>query len=187
MCNTPLLGMLKSLLIPGVFLVFSIPALAHSPWGQYQVYRQMHLLIMSTIPDGPTYPYSNKIVKAINEVIPEAKARPARAKNFESVHSLFKTKQIQLVLLSKSNAKALLEGSTPFSGLGPVEAKVLYAFGDLLLLVQNDFPDSNVWLLADAFKKIHNRLPGALTPQQVMVLPNLHPAVLLAIRGDPSP
>ncbi len=142
---------------------------------------------MSTIPDEPTYQYSKKLVEAINEVIPEAKARPARAKNFESVHSLFKTKQIQLVLLSKSNAKALLEGSTPFSGLGPVEAKVLYAFGDLLLLVQNDFPDSNVWLLADAFKKIHNRLPGALTPQQVMVLPNLHPAVLLAIRGDPSP
>ena len=171
----------------GDFLVFSIPALAHSPWGQYHVYRQMHLLIMSTIPDGPTYPYSNKIVKAINEVNPEAKARPARAKNVESVHSLFKTKQIQLVLLSKSNAKALLEGSTPFSGLGPVEAKVLYAFGDLLLLVQNDFPNSKVWLLADAFKKIHKRLPGALTPQQVMVLPNLHPAVLLAIRGDPSP
>ena len=147
----------------------------------------MHLLIMSTIPDGPTYPYSNKIVKAINEVIPEAKARPARAKNFERVHSLFKTKQIQLVLLSKSNAKALLEGSTPFSGLGPVEAKLLYAFGDLLLLVQNDFPDSNVWVLADAFKTIHNHLPSALTTEEILLLPNLHPASLLAIRGDPSP
>ena len=179
--------MLKSLLVPGFFLVFLIPAFAHSPWGQYQVYRQMHLLIMSSIPAGPTYPYSNKIVKAINEVIPEAKARPERAKNFDSVHSLFKTKQIQLVLLSKSNAKALLEGSTPFSGLGPGEAKGLYAFGDLLLLGQNDFPDSNVWLLADALKKIHNRLPGALTPQQVMVLPNLHHSALLALRGNPIP
>ena len=179
--------MLKSLLIPGVFLVFSIPALAHSPWGQYQVYRQMHLLIMSTIPDGPTYAYSNKIVKAINEVIPEAKARPARAKNFERVHSLFKTKQMHLVLLSKSNAKALLEGSGPFSDFGAVNIRTLYAFGDMLLLVQPDFPDSHVWLLADAFKKIHNRLPGALSPQKIVVLPNLHPAVLLAIRGDPIP
>jgi len=142
---------------------------------------------MSTIPDGPTYPYSNKIVKAINEVIPEAKARPARAKNFERVHSLFKTKQIQLVLLSKSNAKALLEGSTPFSGLGPVEAKVLYAFGDLLLLVHNDFPDSNVWLLADAFKKTHKSLPGALIPEKSASLPNLHPAALSAILGEPQP
>ena len=169
------------------FLVFSIPAFAHSPWGQFQVYRQKHLLIMSTIPDEPTYPYSKKLVEVINQVIPEAKARPARAKNFERVHNLFKTKQMHLVLLSKSNAKALLEGSGPFSDFGAVNIRTLYAFGDMLLLVQPDFPDSHVWLLADAFKKVHNRLPGALSPQKIMVLPNLHPAVLLAIRGDPIP
>ncbi len=111
----PLLGMLKSLLIPGFFLVFSIPALAHSPWGQYHVYRQMHLLIMSTIPDGPSYAYSNKIVKAINEVIPEAKARPARAKNFERVHSLFKTKQIQLSLYTSPSPRDLSTTRMPSS------------------------------------------------------------------------
>ena len=142
---------------------------------------------MSTISDEPTYRYSKKLVEAINEIIPEAKARPARAKNFERVHSLFKTKQMHLVLLSKGNAEALLEGSGHFSDYGPIDFRTLYAFGDMLLLVQTDFPDSHVWLLADAFKKIHTRLPRALTPQQVMVLPNLHPAVLLAIRGDPSP
>ena len=169
------------------FLVFSIPAFAHSPWGQFQVYRQKHLLIMSTIPDEPTYPYSKKLVEVINQVIPEAKARPARAKNFERVHNLFKTKQMHLVLLSKSNAKALLEGSGPFSDFGAVNIRTLYAFGDMLLLVQPDFPDSHVWLLADAFKKIHSRLPGALTPQQIVVLPNLHPSALLAFRGNPTP
>jgi hypothetical protein len=142
---------------------------------------------MSTIVDEPTYPYSKKLVEALNQVIPEALARPARAKNFERVHSLFKTKQMHLVLLSKGNAKALLEGSGPFSDFGAVNVRTLYAFGDMLLLVQPDFPDSHVWLLADAFKKIHSRLPGALTPQQIMVLPNLHPSALLAFRGNPIP
>ena len=142
---------------------------------------------MSTIPDDPTYKYSKKLVEAINEIIPEAKARPARAKNFERVHSLFKTKQMQLVLLSTGNAEALLEGSGPFSDYGPIDVRTLYAFRDMLLLVQPDFPDSHVWLLADAFKKIHNRLPGALTPQQVMVLQNPHPSALLAFRGNPIP
>ena len=179
--------MIKLLLIQVFFLISSIPVHAHSPWGQYQVYRQKHLLIMSTIVDEPTYPYSRKLVEAINQVIPEAKARPARAKNFERVHNLFKTKQMHLVLLSKSNAKALLEGSGPFSDFGAVNVRTLYAFGDMLLLVQPDFPDSHVWLLADAFKKIHSRLPGALTPQQIMVLPNLHPSALLAFRGNPIP
>ena len=179
--------MLRSLLIPGFFLVFSNPVLAHSPWGQYQVYRQKHLLIMSTIADEPTYPYSRKLVEAINQVIPEAKARPAREKNFERVHNLFKTKQMHLVLLSKSNAKALLEGSGPFSDFGAVNVRTLYAFGDMLLLVQPDFSDSHVWLLADAFKKSYKSLPGALPPEKMMSLINLHPAALLAIRGDPLP
>ena len=142
---------------------------------------------MSTIPDEPTYQYSKKLVEAINEIIPEAKARPARAKNFERVHSLFKTKQMHLVLLSKGNAEALLEGSGHFSDYGPIDFRTLYAFGDMLLLVQTDFPDSHVWLLADAFKKTHKRLPGALSLEEILLLPNLHPAALLAIRGDPSP
>ena len=94
---------------------------------------------------------------------------------------------MQLVLLSKSNANALIEGSGPFLGYGPIEASILYAFGDMLLLVQNDFPDSHVWLLADAFKKTHKRLPSALSLEEILLLPNLHPAALLAIRGDPSP
>jgi len=142
---------------------------------------------MSTIVDEPTYPYSKKLVEALNQVIPEALARPARAKNFERVHSLFKTKQLHLVLLSKSNAKALLEGSGPFSDFGAVNVRTLYAFGDMLLLVQPDFPDSHVWLLADAFKKSYKSLPGALPPEKMMSLINLHPAALLAIRGDPLP
>jgi len=142
---------------------------------------------MSTIVDEPTYPYSKKLVEALNQVIPEALARPARAKNFERVHSLFKTKQMHLVLLSKSNAKALLEGSGPFSDFGAVNVRTLYAFGDMLLLVQPDFPDSHVWLLADAFKKSYKSLPGALPPEKMMSLINLHPAALLAIRGDPLP
>ena len=94
---------------------------------------------------------------------------------------------MHLVLLSKDTAEALLAGSGPFSEYGPVDVRTSYAFGDMLLLVQPDFSDSHVWILADAFKKMHNRLPGTFSPQKIMVQPNLHPAVLLAIRGDPSP
>ena len=168
-------------------LLIAWPAHAHSPWGQYQVYRQKHLLIMSTIPDAPTYPYSKKLVAAINAVLPEAQARPARAKDLERVHNLFKSKQMNLVLLSKENAKALVEGSGPFSAYGPIAARTLYAFGDLRLLVQPDFPDDHVWLLTDAIKKTRDQLPDALSPKDVASLPNLHLGTLIALRGDPMP
>ena len=49
---------------------------------------------MSTIPDEHTYQYSKKLVEAINEIIPEAKARPARVKNFERGNSLFKSNAV---------------------------------------------------------------------------------------------
>lgn len=168
-------------------LLIAFPAQAHSPWGQYQVYRQKHLLIMSAIPDAPTYPYSKKLVAAINAVLPEAQARPARAKDFERVHNLLKSKQINLVLLSKENAKALVEGSGPFSAYGPTAAKTLYAFGELLLLVQPEFPDNHVWLLTNAIQKARDLLPDALPPKEVATLPNLHPGTVMVLRGDPMP
>lgn len=142
---------------------------------------------MSTIPDAPTYPYSKKLVAAINAVLPEAQARPARAKDFERVHNLFKSKQMNLVLLSKANAKALVEGSGPFSAHGPTAAKTLYVFGELWLLVQPEFPDNHVWLLTDAIRKARDLLPEALSPDDVETLPNLHPGALMALRGEPMP
>lgn len=142
---------------------------------------------MSAIPDAPTYPYSKKLVAALNAVLPEAQARPARAKDFERVHNLFKSKQMNLVLLSKENAKALVEGNGPFSDYGPTATKTLYAFGGLLLLVQPDFPDDHVWLLTDAIQKAHDLLPEALSPEDVATLPNLHPGAVMALRGDPMP
>jgi hypothetical protein len=80
-----------------IYLIFS----AHSPWGQYLAYREQHLLIMSVREDAPTYPFSKILVEAINKELPEASARPARARDFRRVQSLFSTNQMPLVLLSK--------------------------------------------------------------------------------------
>jgi len=83
---------------------------------------------MSTIVDEPTYPYSKKLVEALNQVIPEALARPARAKNFERVHSLFKTKQLHLVLLLKVTQRHCSKGAVRFQTL------VLLMSGHYMLL-----------------------------------------------------
>ena len=61
-----------------IFFIYILLA-AHSPWGQYHAYRQQHLLIMSTREDIPTYPFSKLLIEVINQELPEASARPARA------------------------------------------------------------------------------------------------------------
>ena len=109
-----------------IFFLIYILLSAHSPWGQYLAYREQHLLIMSTREDAPTYPYSKILVEVLEEVLPEASARPARARTFKRVQSLFSTNQMPLVLLSKKNAIALINGEGPFKQYGSADAEVVY-------------------------------------------------------------
>lgn len=158
---------------------------AHSPWSQYQVYRQEHLLIMSARVDQPTYEYSLLLIDAINEVLPEASARPARAKDWVRVHSLFKTKQIPLVLLSSENANGLISGSGPFAGEAAIDAVVLYRFGDLMLLAQPDFPEGHAWLVTNAIIRQQSSLPGAIDPTVMLGQNDLHQGARSALQGKP--
>ena len=158
----------------------------HSPWGQYHVYRQKHLLIMSTIQDEPTYPFSKKLVAVINEVLPHASARPARAKHFQRVHNLFSTKQMKVMLLSRSNAVAVFNGEGPFAEYGSLDFRLLYQFGDLQLLGQVDFPDQFAWLVTDAVMRAQSIIE-ADPPEVVIQLPNLHPGTLIALKNEPMP
>lgn len=168
------------------FLVY-ILLVAHSPWGQYLAYRQEHLLIMSTREDLPTYPFSKILVDVINEVLPEAKARPARARTFKRVQSLFSSGQMPLVLLSKKNAKALINGNGPFKKYGSADAQVLYIFDDLVLLVQPDFPNRYSWLLTKAIMKAGEKLPGAISPLKDKNITKIHPGVLMALNEEKIP
>ena len=108
-----------------VFFLLYIILSSHSPWGQYLAYREQHLLVMSTREDAPTYPYSKILVEVLDEVLPEASARPARARTFKRVQSLFSTNQMPLVLLSKKNAIDLINGEGPFKQYGSADAEVV--------------------------------------------------------------
>ena len=160
---------------------------AHSPWGQYLAYREQHLLIMSTREDEPTYPFSKILVEKINEQLPEASARPARARDFRRVQSLFATNQMPLVLLSKKNALSLIKGSGPFKKYGSAEAKVLYYFDDLVLLAQPSFPDKFAWLLTNAIIKAEQELKGATSPLEMKKIIDIHPGTLMALNNEAMP
>ena len=170
-----------------IFFLIYILLSAHSPWGQYLAYREQHLLIMSTREDVPTYPYSKILVEVLEEVLPEASARPARARTFKRVQSLFSTGQMPLVLLSKKNAKALIKGKGPFKKYGSANAQILYIFGDLVLLVQPDFPNRHAWLLTNAIVQAVDKLPGAISPLKVKKITSIHPGTLMVLNGENIP
>lgn len=152
----------------------------HSPWGQYQVYRQKHLLILSTRDDTQSYPYSKKLVGALNKVVPSANARPARAINLERAYNLLRTDQFQFALLSRSNIKTLREASGQFEGKPKVDLRTIYEFDGLEFVVRADFPKDLVAIVAHGILEALPTLPGAASVEEVRKNPSLHPGASMA-------
>lgn len=162
---------------------------AHSPWGQYQVYRQKYLLVMSNRQDPPTYVSSKRLIDAVNSIIPEARMRPARARDFQRVHALLASGQMQLTLISEARFGELVAGTGAFAGLDPVEAQIVYKFEGLLLVARTAFPARFTWEIATALKTggwsaepLQPYLAAEGNPTAAV-----HPGARLALTGHPKP
>ena len=133
-------------------LVLSIPlfSMGHAPWGQWQVYRMRHMLILSVIEDENSYPFSKEIISSLEQALPEARARPARARGYRRVYNLLSTDQMPLVVLSKEIALSLLYGNGVFSDFSPVNMNLVYDFGKMVLMARPKMPDSHTWRITDA-------------------------------------
>jgi hypothetical protein len=156
--------------------------MSHSPWGQYAVYRQKHLLVLSTRDDAESYPYSKRLVEAINKGAPEASARPARAINLDRAYNLLRSDQFQFALLSPGNIEAMRSATGPFSGKPAVDLRTVYKFEGLEFVVRADFPNNLVSIVTDAVLSNIAILPGALRPEEVLQSPNLHAGAQEAIQ-----
>ena len=140
----------RRFLFKSLLLSLSFFSMGHAPWGQWQVYRMRHMLILSVIEDEKSYPFSKIIINSLEESLPEARARPARARGFRRVYNLLSTDQMPLVVLSKEVAISLLYGNGVFSDFSPVNMNLVYDFGDMLLLARPKMPDSHTWRITDA-------------------------------------
>ena len=179
-------GKLFILRFVSIFVIY-ILLVGHSPWGGYQAYRQQHLLIMSTREDAPTYPFSKILVEIINQELPEASARPARARTFKRVQSLFSTGQMPLVLLSKKNARALINGTGHFRKYGKTKGFVIYNFEDLILLAEPNFPNRHAWQLTKVFMDPASESINAKSPLKTRQVTNIHQGTLMALNGESIP
>ena len=168
-------------LLPALFVRQT--AQAHSPWGQYAVYRQKHLLILSTRDDRDSYGYSKLLVGVINKAAPEASARPARAIDLERAYNLLRTNQFQFALLSKVNIRSMRTATGAYADKPPVDLKTIYQFDDLEFVVRADFPDELVAIVTEAVLSNIAALPGALSPRELLKLETLHAGAQAAIKN----
>ena len=92
-----------------------------------------------------------------------------------------------LLLLSKKNAKSLIEGKGVFKKYGAADAKVIYFFDDLVLLAQPSFPDKFAWLLTNAIIKGEKDLLGATSPLETKKIIDIHPGTIMALNNEKMP
>jgi len=94
----------RGLLRLGLAATAWVVASGHTPYRQWTVYRQRHLVIGTCRADAPTYPLGKKIAATLATYLPESEARVSRAPDQWRLASLISTEQMQVILLSRADA-----------------------------------------------------------------------------------
>ena len=177
-------ALLAAALAGAAVLVSGRAVLAHTPYRQWKIYRQRHLMIGASREDAASYPKAKEIQALLEKHLPEASARVARARTRRRLADLLETDQIRILLLSVEDAVALGRGGPPFRI--PVPVHTLWRFGDHVLVVRPSFPPAHAWILARTFAE-HGETPAgaSLTPARAEI--PVHEGVHIALEGGPMP
>ena len=86
----------RGFLQTGLVATAWLAASGHTPYRQWQVYRQKHLLIGTSKADAPTYPLGQKIAEVLATHLPESSARVTRGPDPWRLASLLTTGQLEM-------------------------------------------------------------------------------------------
>ncbi|MEM8839668.1 MAG: hypothetical protein AAGE89_16375 [Pseudomonadota bacterium] len=126
------------------------PGRAHTPYRQWVVYRKKHLLIGAHRKDLQTYDLARSIVAHLESHLPKAQARVARAPDRRRLASLLGTDQLDVAVLSKTDAEDMVSGAGDLSPYGPISIRVIREIGDYVLVVHARFREDHTLLVSNA-------------------------------------
>jgi hypothetical protein len=156
----------------------------HTPYGQWVVYRRKHLLIGCHRRDPRTYELARQTVEVLDEHLPDASARVARAPDARRIASLLGTDQLEVAVLDRNEAAAMAEGRDGFAPFGVVNLRLLAPVGERLLLSHAGFPNRHAWLVTGAL------LGSELAPPWIAWRDSLlpwHPGSIAFAEGRSAP
>ena len=129
----------------------SAPAYAHTPFSQWVVYRQKHLLIGSHRGDLRTYDLAKAVVAGLEAELPEAQARVARGPRPQRIASLMGTGQLYLAALTMGEAERMARAEAPFEGYRPTPVDALALIEeDYILYAAPEFPQEHALVVTQA-------------------------------------
>ena len=159
----------------------------HTPYRQWVVYRKRRLLIGTSKADGPTYPLGKQVAETLLAYLPESRARASRAPDPWRLASLLSTAQLDVAILSATDAAALLQGRAPFADFGGVALAGLFGLGGHLLVARADFPERHAYLVSRTLAEHRAPIPGAHALAAGEGALPVHPGTLAYQQGLPLP
>jgi len=137
-----------ALLALPIALSVSSYAPAHTPYGQWRVYRRKHLLIGCHKRDPATYELAGELVDILQAHLPEARARIARAPTSQRLASLMGTDQLDVAIIDDRQAQDMASGSNDFKAYGEIQLRSLALLPEHTLVCRAAIPDRHAWLIA---------------------------------------
>ncbi len=133
----------------------------HTPYGQWTVYRQRNLFIVASRTDPAALDLARSVAKGLATELPESHARMTRATDPVRVASLLATGQLDVAIVSRAEAVAMLAGAGDYRAVGPVPLRKLAELGPHVLVALDSFRSRHAYLLAAAIDHLRPDLPLA--------------------------
>ena len=161
---------------------------AHTPYGQWTVYRQRNLFIVASRTDPHAVVLANALAAGLARELPESHARMTRASDPVRIASLLATGQLDVAIVSRDDAAGMGSGSGSYRAVGPVPLRALAELGTHLLVTVETLKARHAYLLAAAVEHLRGALPVAAeaTSSQLLTLPE-HPGAAAYRGGAPLP
>lgn len=140
----------RRLFAAGAAIAAALSLSAHTPYRQWKLYRQTHLLIFTLRDDPADDTLGERIASRLRELLPESNARVARAPHVQRIASLITTGQADVALLSRADAAGLFHRRPPFQDYAPVRLRVLVETDRYRLVCREDFKPEHAFLVAQA-------------------------------------
>lgn len=167
--------------------VLGLVSSAHTPYRQWMVYRQRHLLILTDRSDPPSYPLGKRVAAVLATYLPASKARVTRAPHTERIASLISSKQLDVALMSPPDAVALAAGLPPFKAYGPVALRTLTVLDGYLLVCRDDFPARHAYAVTRTLDLYRDELPQTAAAGSEPTAIPLHSGAVAYFEGAPPP
>lgn len=137
---------------------------AHTPYRQWVVYRQKHLLIGCHRDDPSSYALAKGTVAMLDHALPDARSRVARGPAASRLASLLATEQLDVAIVEQATADAMRHGRDGFAAYGPLPLSTLYRFGRHRLVAHARLDSRHAERLVEALDSMrHADAPHAHT------------------------